>query len=97
MPDITTHVLDGARGGPIEGVVVEVHDVGGQLLATATTDDRGRIEALGESLPCGSYRITWHLAGFVEELSATFSLDADRRYHVPLLVSGHSAVVYLGA
>jgi 5-hydroxyisourate hydrolase-like protein (transthyretin family) len=97
MPRISTHVLDGAGGGPVVGVKVEVHDAGGRPVGAGATDERGRIDPLAEGLPAGSYEIIWHLGGFVASLSATLELSEERPYHVPVLASGHSAVVYLGA
>lgn len=96
MPSISTHVLDGAGGGPVVGVNVEVADAAGKIVGIATTDQRGRAEDLATLLPPGRYRVTWRLGGFVSELAATVSLEEDRNYHLPVLASGHSAVVYLG-
>jgi 5-hydroxyisourate hydrolase len=96
MPQISTHVLDGAGGGPVVGVDVEVHDGDGRTVGAGTTDGRGRIEGLAADLAPGSYQIVWHLGGFVASLSATLDLSEERAYHVPVLASGHSAVVYLG-
>ncbi len=96
MPSLSTHVLDGAAGGPVAGVNVEVRDGNGRTVSTGTTDERGRIEAVAEGLMPGRYQIVWRLDGFVVALSATVDLLDERRYHVPVLASGHSAVVYLG-
>ncbi len=81
----------------MQGVPVELWDAAARLVATATTDDGGRVEVLAEGLACGKYQMTWHLGGFIAKVSATVSLDAERRYHLPVVASGHSAVVYLGA
>ena len=96
MPRISTHVLDGAAGGPVAGVHVEVRDGERRTVATGTTDERGRIEGLASDLAPGPYEVVWHLGGFVASLSATLNLLEERPYHVPVLASGHSAVVYLG-
>lgn len=96
MPSLSTHVLDGAAGGPVVGVEVDVHDMDGHLVGSGVTDGQGRVEALAGDLDTGTYRITWHLGGFVVALAATLGLGEERPYHVPVLVSGHSAVVYLG-
>ena len=68
----------------------------GRTVATGTTDERGRIEGLASDLAPGPYEVVWHLGGFVASLSATLDLSEERPYHVPVLASGHSAVVYLG-
>jgi 5-hydroxyisourate hydrolase-like protein (transthyretin family) len=96
MPRISTHVLDGATGGPVAGVDVEVIDADRHTVATGTTDERGRIEALASDLAPGHYEVVWHLGGFVALLSATLNLSEERPYHLPVLASGHSAMVYLG-
>jgi 5-hydroxyisourate hydrolase len=97
VPRISTHVLDGAAGGPVRGVNVELLDRDGNTMARGTTDDRGRIEVLADGLAPGPYEIVWRLGGFVVSLSATLDLSEERHYHVPVLASDHSAVVYLGA
>lgn len=74
---------------------MEVHHLDGRLTAVSTTDDWGRAEIAAE-LATGRYRVTWHLSGFIAELSAVVSIETDRHYHVPVLASGSSAVVYLG-
>jgi 5-hydroxyisourate hydrolase len=97
VPSLSTHVLDAAAGGPRPGIAVAVFDESGAVVATATTDEHGRVEHLAVLAP-GSYRIRWTVGGpFLAEVTATVTLDDDRRYHVPLLSSGSAAVVYLGA
>ncbi len=96
MPDLSTHVLNGAGGGPSPGVDVEVRDRRGECVGRGRTDQHGRLEQLAVGLPCGVYTVTWNLDGFVARLSATVDLVEERRYHLPVLASGHSAVVYLG-
>lgn len=95
MATLSTHVLDGADGGSKVGVDVEVRHLDGTLTGVSTTDERGRAEIAAE-LPSGRYRVIWHLTGFIAELSAVVSIEGDRHYHVPVLASGSSAVVYLG-
>ena len=57
----------------------------------------GGSQQLASGLVPGSYRIDWEAGGsFLRAVAATVELVADRHYHVPLLASRSSAVVYLG-
>lgn len=97
MPTVSTHVLDGAAGGPCPGVAVELTDASGVVVASSSTGPDGRIPRLGGELPAGTYQLTWRSDGaFLVSLCAKVILDEDRHYHVPLLQSGASAMVYLG-
>lgn len=94
---VSTHVLNGAGGGPVAGVEVVVHDSGGRLVGSAATDEAGRVAALAGDLAAGTVCITWRFpAGFVRSISAEVDLVEGRHHHVPVLWSGSSAVVYLG-
>ena len=98
MPSLSTHILDAAGGGPQPLVWVEVRDHTGAAVASGQSDARGRIEDLAPALPPGRYQITWELGGdFLAAVSATVDLGDERGYHVPILASAASAVVYLGA
>lgn len=98
MITLSTHVLDAAAGGGLAGVEVVVRDGAGSVVASGTTDGDGRISELAVGLSPGSYRIEWEPRGaFLHALTATVQLAANRHYHVPLLASPSSAVVYLGA
>jgi 5-hydroxyisourate hydrolase len=94
---VSTHVLDVSRGGPRIGLPVTVHDDTGSVVGSGETDGDGRVAQLAVGLAPGRYRITWRCGpGFLTELSATVALEEDRHYHVPLLASPASAMVYLG-
>jgi 5-hydroxyisourate hydrolase len=94
---LSTHVLDAAAGGPRVGVVVTVRDQSGAVVGSGSTDADGRVAPLGTDLAPGHYQLTWESGGgFVLAVSATVALTEDRHYHVPLLASPVSAVVYLG-
>jgi 5-hydroxyisourate hydrolase len=98
VPTLSTHVLDGNAGGGREAVPVEVCDANGIMLANGVTDASGRIADLGGQLPRGNVQIRWELgAPFLHAVTASITLDQERHYHVPLLWSGTSATVYLGA
>lgn len=95
---LSTHVLDSAGGGGRAGVQVDVLRADGDVVATGTTDESGRIASLGSALPPGRYTVRWRTGGaFVVEAAATVELSEPRHYHLPLLASDHSATVYLGA
>jgi 5-hydroxyisourate hydrolase len=94
---LSTHVLDTAAGGPRAGVAVTLRDESGAVVARGATDVDGRVAHLAADLAPGIYQLTWDSDGhFLAALSATIRLTEDRHYHVPLLASPVSGVVYLG-
>ena len=110
--DVTTHVLDTARGVPAAGVQVrlEVLDVDGSaaVIGQALTDEDGRAHQLGPAqLPAGRYRLVFDTAGyhasqgqqpFFPEVTVTFRLDGSEPHcHVPLLLSPFAYVTYRGS
>ncbi len=79
------------------GVTVTVRDESGAILARSATDRDGRVPHLATDLATGTYQLTWDNGGdFLAAVSATIRLNDDRHYHVPLLASPVSAVVYQG-
>lgn len=67
--ELTTHVLDTARGGPGAGMRVDlarIDDAGGaRHLKTVTTDAQGRAQVLREGeLTAGTYQLTFHVAEY---------------------------------
>lgn len=94
---LSTHVLDATRGGPRTDVPVTVSDEDGNVVGSGETDGEGRVPELATGLPPGRYQITWQCSGdFLTSMSATVTLGQDRHYHIPLLASPASGVVYLG-
>jgi 5-hydroxyisourate hydrolase len=108
---ISTHVLDTARGGPASGIAVTLRHNDGTEIARAETDAAGRVGALGpESLPAGTYRLTFdtgayfahaaadsHTQAFFPEVTLTFTVTAgETHYHVPLLLSPFAYSTYRG-
>jgi hydroxyisourate hydrolase len=106
-PTISTHVLDTGLGCPAKGVPVTLYHVSDGCAAhvgSAVTDDDGRVRALLEgALHAGVYRIVFDLAayragafftGFATEFEVR---DTSRSYHVPLILSPHSGMTYLGS
>jgi 5-hydroxyisourate hydrolase len=99
MVTVSTHVLDGAAGGPRVGVTVTLESADGTTVGSGVTDASGRVAELAGNVAPGAYRLRWGLgdgAGFLHEVAVVVLLDEDRHYHLPLLASGASAVSYLG-
>ncbi|MBB3052157.1 5-hydroxyisourate hydrolase [Prauserella isguenensis] len=107
MSHVTTHVLDTARGHPAAGIPVrlDARDDDWSTIATAATDDDGRVRDLGpESLPAGVYRLVFdtesYLGGdcFLPEVTVAFRItDPTAHYHVPVLLSPFSYSTYRGS
>jgi 5-hydroxyisourate hydrolase len=112
-PTISTHVLDTTRGEPAAGFSVSVWRLEGTQRAapqgTRETDADGRIgDLLDGPLAAGVYRLTFDVgayfktkgdkAGFLSRVTLDFEVaDANRRYHIPLLVSPFSCTSYRGS
>ena len=67
MAQLSTHVLDTARGIPAAGVLVEVRLVGQEPLAAATTNAQGRTETpliSRDRLELGVYELTFHVGDY---------------------------------
>ncbi|BDX33896.1 5-hydroxyisourate hydrolase [Mycobacterium antarcticum] len=104
---LSTHVLDARTGTPAPGIAVTLTDATGAPLVTATTDDDGRIAALGDDLPAGVYRLhfdtgsyfaTLDVPTFYPEVIIAFDItDAASHYHVPVLLSPYAYSTYRGS
>ena len=112
MSNITTHVLDTARGVPAAQVPVQLermHDGSWTRLGAGITDSDGRFKELlsGGPLLTGHYRITFELAdyharhgvqGFFPRASIEFQVTAaGSHHHVPLLLSPFGYSTYRGS
>lgn len=112
MSEITTHVLDLARGVPAAGVSVTLAraDNAGHFAAVgrATTDADGRVRTFGPGAGAvGRYRLTFRVAEyfgahdtacFFPEVQILFDVKtADQRLHLPLLVSPFGYSTYRGS
>ena len=92
---ISTHVLDTAQGKPAVGVLVELYR-GGELVASAETDEDGRIRELADVGP-GTYTLVFHPPSpFFRRVELELELG-DGDYHVPLLVSPYACATYRGS
>jgi 5-hydroxyisourate hydrolase len=104
---LSTHVLDAARGCPAAGIAVRLVAGNGDELATAVTDDDGRVRELAADLPAGTYRVTFDTGtyfsatgqqGFYPEVTVAFTVsDAAQHHHVPLLLSPFAYSTYRGS
>lgn len=109
---LSVHVLNIQSGLPSPGVEVELErrtDAGWESLATATTDEAGRVAALyptDEDFLAGVYRVTFETGDWFEERDiATFFPDVpvpfqvedtEQHYHIPLLLSPYGYSTYRG-
>ncbi|MFN2570869.1 MAG: hydroxyisourate hydrolase [Gemmatimonadales bacterium] len=103
---ISTHVLDTARGEPAAGVRVTLSRVDGSQAVTKDTDADGRVADLGQ-VETGMYRLSFGVgeyykkkglsSPFLDRVTLDFAVDADRRYHIPLLMSPFSCTSYRGS
>ena len=109
---VTTHVLDTALGRPAAGVEVRLEHVGADgnsvAIATATTDDDGRVRELGPALlDPATYRLVFATSAYLEstgspaffpEVVITFAVeDGTAHHHVPLLLSPFAYSTYRGS
>ena len=88
-------MLDVERGRPAKGLRVELWQ--DELLASAETDDDGRIAELAADLEPGTYRLLFRPdSPFYRSVGLELALE-DGHYHVPLLVSSYSCTTYRGS
>jgi len=105
MTAISTHVLDTARGEPASGMAVALmawQDGRWRILATADTDDDGRVSSLGDAAP-GPHRLVFATGAylgddaFYPEVSVIFEVGEEPRLHIPLLLAPHGYTTYRGS
>ena len=109
--DISTHVLDLARGVGGKAVPVVLSrrsaDGGWQKVGSATTDANGRVRSFGDAktFDIGVYRLQFDMSGypnaaaspFFPEITLTFRVtDKAGHYHVPVVVSPFGYSTYRG-
>ena len=96
---ISTHILDTELGEPGTGIKVGLFR-GQQLVSLQETDEDGRVPDLsgGQALGPGQYRLVFYVeSGFFDQVEVTIDLDPSQDYHVPLLLSPYSCVIYRGS
>jgi len=106
-PTISTHVLDTERGVPAAGVHVTLYRldvaVAPVRMTQALTDADGRIgDLLDRPLQTGEYRLEFDIAhedgSFFTKLAIDLRVtDAERSYHVPLLLAPYAMTTYRGS
>jgi hydroxyisourate hydrolase len=109
VSDITTHVLDTAKGCPAANIEASLEfllpDSSWHEVGHGQTDKDGRImDWMKNKAQAGQYRITFDThsyhkgEGFFPCVVIYFTiLDADSHYHVPLLLSPFSYSTYRGS
>ncbi len=109
--DISTHVLDLARGVGGKAVPVTLSkrsaDGSWQKVGAATTDNDGRVRSFGDakSFDTGIYQLQFDMSRypdaaaspFFPEITLTFRVtDKSGHYHVPVVVSPYGYSTYRG-
>ncbi|MFT4769006.1 MAG: 5-hydroxyisourate hydrolase [Glaciecola sp.] len=113
MSQITTHILDTARGQPAQSVPLALYQLNGEdwiELSAGVTNHDGRVAGLldsGRRLPAGTYRMHFSTGEYFSGLGQTvfypyvdvvFNLDSSgEHYHIPLLLSPFSYSTYRGS
>jgi 5-hydroxyisourate hydrolase len=89
-------VLDTAAGKPASGVRVELARRR-EVIASAETDNDGRISELAADLEPGRYELVfWPPSPFFTRVEVEVELT-DGHHHVPLLVSPYGCATYRGS
>jgi 5-hydroxyisourate hydrolase len=109
--DISTHVLDLARGVGGKAVPVTLSkrsaDGSWEKVGSASTDGDGRVRSFGDakSFDTGIYRLQFDMSRypdasaspFFPEITLTFRVtDKSGHYHVPVVVSPYGYSTYWG-
>jgi 5-hydroxyisourate hydrolase len=111
MPSLSTHVLDTETGGPAAGVPVTLARLESEdliIVATAATDQDGRIRELAPALPAGAYQLAFDVAAYLRQQGRAVPFlrrvvvefeaqEGGGHYHVPLLLSRYSCTSYRGS
>ena len=110
VSSLSTHVLDAVRGAPAEGLQVQLYRAGAtgwESLSDHRTDVDGRVETFAPAgVGAGDYRLVFatgsyfdrsQSASFYPEVVVTFTVDEERHYHVPLLLSPYAYSTYRGS
>ena len=112
MSQVTSHVLDTAKGKPAKDVEVQLFSVEGERtrnIATGITNKDGRIAELlpqEQILPRGLYKLIFDTRKYFESIGEPvfypvveihFTIDDDSHYHIPLLLSPFGYSTYRGS
>ena len=111
MSQITTHILDTAKGKPAWGVNVILYQKVGRdwiQYAKGITNKEGRITNLlpeKQELPLGTYKLsfdtihyfnTMDQESFYPVVDIIFDIKTIEHYHIPLLISPYGYSTYRG-
>lgn len=107
---ISTHILDTHLGQPASLVEIKLFSAKGQLLATALTNQDGRVNSTDfalDSIEIGDYSLEFSTKAYFEakQLETFFPkavihfsvLDTAQHYHIPLLISPFAYSTYRGS
>ncbi len=113
MSQITTHILDIARGAPARNVSITLsvlNDNSWTEIGTGKTNDDGRIPNLCEAdkvMPAGTYQMHFDTAEYFNSVGdpvfypwadVVFNITGDgQHYHIPLLLSPFGHSTYRGS
>ena len=113
MSQITTHVLDTAKGIPAKGIPISlqrpISDNQWEDITSGTTNSDGRIPSfLADNivLEPGTYRMLFNTktyfeqtgtVGFYTEVPVIFQINDTQHYHIPLLLSPYGYSTYRGS
>jgi 5-hydroxyisourate hydrolase len=107
---ISTHILDTNLGKPAANVEIKLFSASGELLATAFTNQDGRVLAPDfalESIEVADYSIEFSIKPYFDAQQVDtffpkavihFSItNVDQHYHIPLLISPFAYSTYRGS
>lgn len=107
MSFISAHALDSTLGTPAGDLEVTLCD-GTEVIASARTDDNGRVSDFGpDHLDPGDYRIVFATGAYFEAqgqdhfhpaVTVDFTVkEGEGHYHIPLLLSPFAYSTYRGS
>lgn len=107
---ISTHILDTHLGQPAAHVGIKLFSSDGRLLASALTNQDGRVSAADfalDSIQVGDYSLEFstqayfkakNLETFFPKAVIHFSIrNIEQHYHIPLLISPFAYSTYRGS
>ena len=112
MSQVTTHILDTARGVPAAGISISMHEKVGtewMEIAAGITDSDGRIKDLLKTdalLPFGVYKMKFSVREYLKVhglevfypcIEIIFEVRSAEHYHIPLLLSPFGYSTYRGS
>jgi 5-hydroxyisourate hydrolase len=112
MSQITTHILDTAKGKPASGVSISLHQQHNDVwkeIGIGTTNTDGRVMDLLKKdalLDLGIYKMRFEtceyfdkqgIQSFYPVVEIIFSITTTEHYHIPLLISPHGYSTYRGS